>query len=194
MTENGVELLGFQHPGGFLPYTGGLLTIYGHNGAGKSLLLESIESSLTGRCVGRTKPSSFEHYSQINSAAVVRTNFSALDRYGARDVDENVGERLQASLQESDSVVHGLKLAPGLQAAWNSLYHEFLEASHAVIAPAGLTEARWLAFVATAPGGLAETNWPAALDAHVLAAEGNDPASDGDDLDDAYVAWNDDTD
>jgi len=180
VAETGVEIVGFQYPGGYLPYLGGMLAIYGQNGAGKSLLLESIESSLSGRLAGRTQPSAFDYMDRITSAAVVRARFSNLSAYYDREADEGTTERFRSALELADADVSNLRLPAGLAAAWAELHRELSDENVAVIAPAGSIESRWTAFAAISPESPKTVQWVSELEDHIATFANGDEAADPD--------------
>src|SRR5690606_23503363 len=118
---------------GFLEYDGGTLVIYGQNGAGKSLLLESIESALTGRLVGRTEPNGDYHFNAITTALLVRGDLSRIY------VDDTVGDMRPADLQSAvalvtEEEVDALDLPEKVLAAWRGLLRAVTDKTHALLA------------------------------------------------------------
>lgn len=159
-----VDITSFRYPGGDLRYSGGMLTIYGQNGAGKSLLLESIESALTGRLVGRTPANDFDDWMPIECAAVVRGDVGSMfsDSNGP-----NGSASLDAAVKFADDDVSGLDLPPALAAAWADFHRELSLRNSAVLAPSDSVEPRWRAYLAVHPDNPAAVAWDAELAAHV---------------------------
>lgn len=185
----GIEIVGFRHPGhGFLEYDGGTLVIYGQNGAGKSLLLESIESALTGRLVGRTEPNGDYHFNAITTALLVRGDLSRIY------VDDTVGDMRPADLQSAvalvtEEEVDALDLPEKVLAAWRGLLRAVTDKTHALLAPVGSVGPRWTLYPASAPDNPAADAWADVLQQHMLSfVEGER------DADEAYEAWSEATD
>lgn len=177
-----IEIVGFRYPDGYLPYLGGMVTIYGQNGAGKSLLLESIESSLRGGLVGRTAANGLEHFEVISSAAVVRGDVQSMITEhgpGFRSMDA-----LDNALMLSDGAIRQLRLPAPLWAAWRALHRELSSRTFAVLAPSESTDREWTAYVATAPDSSACANWDSELAAHIRTFASADDVGD-----DGYSRW-----
>lgn len=165
---NAPVILGFKHPKGYLPYDGGLLIVYGQNGAGKSLLLESIESSLTGRRTKRTPDNYFENWLPVPSGVIVRSRLDQLaTRFGFEGLDDDFGDRLGAALLDAHAFISEPVIPASIVRAWRAVSAEFARQDVAIMAPSGTQEARWIARLTTEPGSPSASAWCDAIDARV---------------------------
>lgn len=167
------EIIGFRYPGGELSYRGSMLTIYGQNGAGKSLLLESIESSLTGKLVGRpgTKPGPMFGYA--SSAVVVRGYWDWAERMGP--AGRTLGP-LFGSLSEVDGHIRACDAPESVLSAWSNLYRELRSAEVAVLVPTRSADREWHAYASVHPEGPAVTTWDRELASHIQASANHESA------------------
>lgn len=168
MTDSGLEIIGFRYPeSGYLPYRGGLVVIYGQNGAGKSLLLESLESSLVGRMIGRT-PVNRLGKDLVQSAVIARTCFTDLGVDYLDPSTLNGRDLLRSALDEAMSATQSADWDV-LRPAWSRLLEELGNDDVAILAPTGRTESQWTAYAALDPDSPAHGAWAAAVDADFVA-------------------------
>lgn len=158
--------------------------IYGQNGAGKSLLLESLESSLLGRMVGRTPANRFGN-GLLQSAVIARTRFSDLGVDYSDPATLTGREQFRNALEEALSVTEGADWE-GLRAAWSRLLGALGNDDFAVLAPTGVTETQWTAYAALDPDSPAYDAWAAAVAADFVATSNG---SGGDDREAAFSEW-----
>ena len=185
MSASGLEIVGFRYPEfGYLPYQGGLVVIYGQNGAGKSLLLESLESSLVGRMIGRT-PANRLGKDLVQSAVIARTRFTDLGVDFSDPATLTGRDLLRSALDEALSATDGTGWE-GLRAAWSRLLAGLGNDDFAILAPTGDTETRWTAYAALDPDSPAYDAWTAAVDAD-FSATFDGPMSD--DREAAFTEW-----
>lgn len=182
MTE--IEIVGFRQPGSdFVPYEGGSLVVYGQNGAGKSLLLESIESALTGQSVGRTAAYRADFFEAITTAVIVRGDLNRIYP------EHSVGGISPWDLRESadriaEQEVDALNLPRRLSMAWKCLFGAVTDGTHGLLAPVGTTEPRWTYYPASAPDDPASEAWAEVLEEHMVSLLDSE-----EDQDRAYDAW-----
>lgn len=181
------ELRGFKLPydfgsGGYLPFVDGSLVVYGQNGAGKSLVLEHIESALTGCVIGRTKAWNFENWMDIPAAAILRAEPFPLSKYGGSISDPSLYSLRDALKDFKSSTIE--QHIPELEKPWRRLVGAVAAADHAVVVPTPSAEDGWVAFVAMNPDNLAAQQWHEAVHGYVRERCGKDGGSM--DFDDAY--------
>lgn len=184
MIESDLEIVAFRYPEyGYLPYRGGLVVIYGQNGAGKSLLLESLESSLVGRMCGRT-PANRLGRDHLQSAVVARTRFTDLGEDYLDPSTLTGPELLRSALDKALAATEGEGWEK-FRAPWSRLVTALQSNDFAILAPMGVSEAHWIAFAALDPDSPVYDDWQAWVDADFRAT------SDGyaDDELDAFTYW-----
>lgn len=190
MSLSDVEIVGFRYPGGYLPYRGGMVVVYGRNGAGKSMLLESIESSLVGYMVGRTPANSFDTGDGVQTAILARADFTSLDSYDA-SYNGEIRAQFNAAIESARDAVSGEGWTAAERIAWTAIVEEASTGDHVAIVPAGTTESRWSAFAAIDPNSRVLAQWDAVVEAQFEASlDGAKP----EDRDAAFERWINDVD
>ena len=174
-----IEIVGFKFPGGYLRYEGRLLVLYGQNGAGKSLLLESIATSMTGMQVGRMEASEPSPSEPITSAALVRATPQGLEYFAPSDFDPsvaNMARALVAARADAESW-WGDGLEPGEDGEFNpgiaagmKIFDEIAQSDHAALTPSASAQPQWRGYLTTDPDSSVSSAWASAFESDMISS------------------------